>query len=160
MQPSGLEPEHRPDGGHLRGGLRGDTGREFPIVGTPNTDTSAQYILARYINSTHKREQGISTVLADIAVVFGIFWVRLPPGSLGSNRPRSPAVADLAGESHAFRRGVLVFSRGINFALLDSPRHMTSDTTQGMGRAFCVSSNDSHVLSPRERPSVVLSGFV
>ena len=44
--------------------------------------------------------------------------------------------------------------------LLDSPRHMTSDTTQGMGRAFCVPSNDSHVLSPRERPSVVLSGFV
>ena len=75
MQPSGLAPEHRARWGPACGvAFVVILVVSFLIVSTPNTNKSPAYILTWYNVSTHKRELGISTVLADIAVVFGIFW--------------------------------------------------------------------------------------
>src|SRR5579862_6851211 len=46
----------------------------FLVTSTPNTNKSPQYLLAWYNKSSHKTALAVSTILADIAVVFGIFW--------------------------------------------------------------------------------------
>ncbi len=101
----------------------------FFIVSTPDTNKSPQYIYLWYNKSSHKTAVGISTVMADIAVVFGIFWfgyLRDRFGRTGLGARLAPIV--LVGAT-IFATGGLVFS-GANFALLDEPKHMSPDTAQ------------------------------
>lgn len=130
VQASGLAPEHRARWGPACGVVFVVVlVVSFLIVSTPNTNKSPQYILAWYLKSSHKRALGISTVLADIAVVFGIFWfgyLRDRWGRTDLGARLSPIL--LVGAT-LFAGGGLVFS-GASFALLDSPKHMTPDTAQ------------------------------
>ncbi len=129
-QPSVLEPEHRARWGPACGvafvvllvvGL---------IIGSePNTNKTPAYILAWYNVSSHKRQVGISAVLTDIAIVFGIFWFgylrdRFGRTDLGARL--SPVLLVGAG---IFATGGLIFN-GAVFALLDEPKHMLPATAQ------------------------------
>jgi MFS family permease len=101
----------------------------FIITSTPNTNKSPAYIYAWYNKSSHKTTLAISTLLADIAVVFGIFffgYLRDRWGRTDLGARLSPVL--LAG-AILFAAGGLMFS-GANFALLDSPKHMSPDTAQ------------------------------
>ena len=130
MQPSVLEPEHRARWGPACGvAFVVILVVSFLIVSTPNTNKSPAYILAWYNVSSHKTELAISTVLAGIAVVFGIFWfgyLRDRWGRTDLGARLSPVL--LVGAT-LFAAGGLAFS-GANFALLDEPKHMTADTAQ------------------------------
>ena len=110
-------------GTSLWGGLRGDIGGGFFIVSTPDTNKTPAIHLAWYNKSSHKTAIGISPVMADIAMVFGIFWFgylrdRFGRTDLGARL--APIVLVGAG---IFATGGLMFS-GANFALLDEPKHM------------------------------------
>jgi hypothetical protein len=101
----------------------------FAITSTPNTNKSPAYILAWYNKSSHKTSLAISTLLVDVAVVFGLFWF----GYLRDRFARTDVGARfapifLAGAT-IFGTGGLIFS-GANIALLDQPKHMTADTAQ------------------------------
>jgi hypothetical protein len=129
-QPSVLEPEHRARWGPACGvafvvllvvGL---------IIGSePNTNKTPAYILAWYNVNSHKRQVGISAVLTDIAIVFGIFWfgyLRNRFGRTDLGARLSPVLLVGAG---IFATGGLIFN-GALFALLDEPKHMLPATAQ------------------------------
>jgi MFS family permease len=125
-----LEPEHRARWGPVCGVLFVVfLVVSFFIVSTPNTNKSPQYILNYYINSSHKRALGISTVLADIAVVFGIFWFGYLRERFGRTDVGSRLSPIFLAGAIIFASGGLVFS-GAQFALLDQPKHMLPATAQ------------------------------
>jgi MFS family permease len=101
----------------------------FFIVSTPNTNKSPAYIYAWYNKSSHKTALGISTVLADIAVVFGIFFFGYLRDRWGRTDLGSRLAPILLAGAILFAGGGLAFS-GATFALLDSPKHMSPDTAQ------------------------------
>jgi hypothetical protein len=99
------------------------------IQSTPNTNKTPAYILAWYNVSSHKRQIGISAIVTDIAIVFGIFWF----GYLRDRFGRSDVGARLAPVllvgAGIFATGGLIFN-GALFALLDQPKHMLPATAQ------------------------------
>ena len=129
-QPSVLEPEHRARWGPACGVVFVVLLVVGLIIGSePNTNKTPAYILAWYNVSSHKRQVGISAVLTDIAIVFGIFWFgylrdRFGRTELGARL--SPVLLVGAG---IFATGGLIFN-GALFALLDQPKHMLPATAQ------------------------------
>ncbi len=130
MQPSVLEPAHRARWGPACGvafvvllvaGLL--------ISNTPNTNKSPAYILAWYNKSSHKTTLAISTILVDVAVVFGLFWFGYLRDRLGRTDVGFRIAPVLLAGASIFGAGGLIFS-GANVALLDEPKHMTPDTAQ------------------------------
>lgn len=96
---------------------------------TPDTDKSASYLLAWYANSSHRTAVGISTVLSDIGILFGLLWLgylreRFRGDDLGSIL----APIMMAG-AIVFAGGGLLFS-GTNIALIDKPKSMLPATAQ------------------------------
>jgi MFS family permease len=101
----------------------------FFITSTPNTNKSPQDILNYYTKNSHKAALGISTVLADIAVVFGIFWFGYLRDRFGRTDVGARFSPILLAGAIIFASGGLLFS-GANFALLDQPKHMLPATAQ------------------------------
>jgi MFS family permease len=99
------------------------------IYSAPSTGKSPQYLLNWYSQSSHKRDVSLSTVIADVGVVFGLFWF----GYLRDRFSRSDSGARLAPIFLAgvvlFAGGGLVFS-GAQFALGDNPKKMDPATAQ------------------------------
>jgi hypothetical protein len=101
----------------------------FLIVSTPNTNKSPQYLFNWYNKSSHKTGLAISTILADIAVVFGIFWFGYLRDRFGRSDIGARLSPILLAGAILFAGGGLVFS-GANFALLDHPKNMAPATAQ------------------------------
>jgi hypothetical protein len=101
----------------------------FLIVSTPDTNKSPQYLFNWYNKSSHKTALAISTVLADIAVVFGIFWFGYLRDRFGRSDIGARLSPILLAGAILFAGGGLLFS-GVNFALLDHPRSMLPATVQ------------------------------
>ncbi len=123
-------PEHRARWGPACGVLF----VVFLVVGllisnTPNTNKSPAYILAWYNKSSHKTTLAISTILVDIAVVFGMFWFGYLRDRWGRTDLGARLGPVLLAGGIVFAGGGLVFS-GANAALLDQPKHMTPETAQ------------------------------
>jgi hypothetical protein len=99
------------------------------IYSAPSTGKSPQYLLNWYSQSSHRRDVSLSTVIADVGVVFGLFWF----GYLRERFSRSDVGARLAPIFLAgvvlFAGGGLVFS-GAQFALGDNPKKMDPATAQ------------------------------
>ncbi len=96
---------------------------------TPDTNKSPAYILAWYNKDSHQTHVKISLLLADIAIVFGIFWF----GYLRDRWGRTDVGARLAPimlvGAGIFGTGGLIFN-GALIALIDEPKHMSPDTAQ------------------------------
>ncbi len=101
----------------------------FLIVTTPNTNKSPQYLLAWYNESSHKTALGVSTVLADIAVVFGLFWFGYLRDRFGRSDIGARLSPILLAGAIIFAGGGLMFS-GVNLALIDDPKKMLPATVQ------------------------------
>ena len=101
----------------------------FLVTSTPNTNKSPQYLLAWYNKSSHKTALAISTILADIAVVFGIFWFGYLRDRFGRSDLGARLAPILLAGAIIFGGGGLLFS-GVNFALLDDPKKMLPATVQ------------------------------
>ncbi len=99
------------------------------IQSPPNTNKTPAYLLAWYNVSSHKRQIGISLILTDIAIVFGIFWfgyLRDRWGRTDLGARLSPVLLVGAG---IFATGGLIFNGSI-IALLDKPKDMLPATAQ------------------------------
>src|ERR1700722_13441696 len=101
----------------------------FLIVSTPDTNKSPQYLFNWYNKSSHKTALAISTVLADIAVVFGIFWSGYLRDRFGRSDIGARLSPILLAGAIIFAGGGLVFS-GIQIALADEPKKMLPATAQ------------------------------
>jgi MFS family permease len=101
----------------------------FFITSTPNTNKSPQDILNYYIKQSHKTALGISTILADIAVVFAIFWFGYLRDRFGRSDVGSRLAPVLLAGAIILASGGLVFS-GAQLALIDQPKHMLPATAQ------------------------------
>jgi hypothetical protein len=71
----------------------------------------------------------ISTILADIAVVFGLFWFGYLRDRFGRSDIGARLSPILLAGAILFAGGGLLFS-GVNFALLDEPKKMLPATAQ------------------------------
>jgi hypothetical protein len=125
-----LQPEHRARWGPACGvAFVVLLAASFRVSSTPNTNKSPAYLLAWYNKSSHQTQMKVSLILADVAVVFGIFWF----GYLRDRWGRTDLGARLAPVllvgAGILATGGLVFS-GTMLALLDEPKHMTPDTAQ------------------------------
>jgi hypothetical protein len=131
MQERVLEPEHRARWGPACGvAFVVVLAVTFLVFGnTPNTDKTPLYVWTWYQKNSHKTQVGISLVLSDIAIVFGIFFF----GYLRDRWGRTDLGARLAPillvGAGVFATGGLVFN-GALIALLDEPKHMSVDTAQ------------------------------
>ena len=124
------EPEHRARWGPICGVLFVVIlAVSFFITSTPNTNKSPQDILNYYTKNSHKTALGISTVLADIAVVFGIFWFGYLRDRFGRTDVGARFSPILLAGAIIFASGGLVFS-GAQFALIDQPKKMLPATAQ------------------------------
>jgi hypothetical protein len=101
----------------------------FLITSTPNTNKSPAYILAWYNKSSHKASLAVSTILVDVAVVFGLFWFGYLRDRFGRTDVGARFAPIFLAGATIFGAGGLIFS-GANIALLDQPKHMTPDTAQ------------------------------
>ena len=99
------------------------------VSNTPNTNKSPAYILAWYNKSSHKTSLAISTILIDIAVVFGMFWFGYLRDRWGRTDLGARLAPVLLAGGIVFAGGGLVFS-GANAALLDHPKSMLPATAQ------------------------------
>lgn len=99
------------------------------VATTPDTKKSADYLLAWYIKSSHRTAVGISTVLSDIGVVFGLFWYGYLRDRLGRSDIGSRFSPIMMGGAIIFAGGGLLFS-GTNIALIDNPKKMLPATAQ------------------------------
>jgi hypothetical protein len=101
----------------------------FLITNTPDTKKSPAYLYAWYNVKSHQTHLKISLLLADIAVVFGVFWF----GYLRDRFGRTDIGARLAPiilvGIAVLVTGGLIFS-GTMLALLDEPKYMSLDTAQ------------------------------
>jgi preprotein translocase subunit YajC len=101
----------------------------FLITSTPNTNKSPAYIYAWYNNSSHQTHMKISLILADIAVVFGVYWFLYLRDRLGrTDIGARLAPAMLVGIA-VLVTGGLIFS-GTMLALFDKPKDMLPATAQ------------------------------
>jgi hypothetical protein len=103
----------------------------FVVGSSPNTNKSPAYLLAWYNKSSHKTQLEISTLLADIAVVFAVFWFTYLRDRWGRTDLGARLAPALLAGAIILAGGGLAFS-GANIALLDSPKHMTPDTAQAL----------------------------
>lgn len=101
----------------------------FLVVSTPSTSKTPQYLVAWYNKSSHKAALGISTILADIAVVVGLFWFGYLRDRFGRSDIGARLSPILLAGAILFGAGGLMFS-GANFALLDDPKKMLPATVQ------------------------------
>jgi hypothetical protein len=101
----------------------------FFVVSTPNTNKSPQYILNWYSSNTHKTQLHVSTVIADIAVVFGLFWFGYLRNRFGRTDFGAQLSPTLLAGAVIFAGGGLVFS-GTQLALADEPKKMLPATAQ------------------------------
>jgi hypothetical protein len=125
-----LQPEHRARWGPISGVLFVVLlAASFFVVSTPNTNKSPQYILNWYSSNSHKTELHVSTVLADIAVVFGLFWFGYLRDRLGRTDVGARLSPVLLAGAIVLAGGGLVFS-GTQIALADEPKKMLPATAQ------------------------------
>jgi MFS family permease len=101
----------------------------FFVVTTPNTGKSPHYLLDWYSSNTHKNELHISTVIADIAVLLGLFWFGYLRDRFGRTELGARLSPILLAGAILFAGGGLVFS-GTQLALADEPRRMLPATAQ------------------------------
>jgi MFS family permease len=130
MQPSALAPAHRARWGPACGvAFVVLLAASFLVTSTPNTKKSPAYLYAWYNVKDHQTHLKISLILADIAVVFGVFFF----GYLRDRWGRTDVGARLAPIMLAgisvLVTGGLIFS-GTMLALVDEPKYMSPDTAQ------------------------------
>lgn len=99
------------------------------VATTPDTNKSAAYLLAWYSKSSHRNALGISTVLSDIGIVFGLFWFGYLRDRLGRSDVGSRFAPIMMGGAIVFAGGGLLFS-GCAIALIDDPKKMLPATAQ------------------------------
>jgi hypothetical protein len=101
----------------------------FLTSNTPNTDKSPEYLYTWYNKSSHQTSLKISLLLADVAVVFGVYffvYLRDRFGRTDVGARLAPAM--LVGIA-VLVTGGLVFS-GTYLALFDHPKNMLPATAQ------------------------------
>ncbi|HUJ64568.1 MAG TPA: hypothetical protein VLX59_03455 [Acidimicrobiales bacterium] len=99
------------------------------IFSTPSTSKSPQYLLNWYSQTSHKRQVNISGVIADISVVFGLFWFGYLKDRWGRNDLGARLSPIFLAGAILFAGGGLMFS-GAQFALGDDPKKMLPATAQ------------------------------
>ena len=99
----------------------------FFISSTPDTKKSPAYILAWYNKSSHKTQLIISTILADVAIVLGLFFFGYLRDRWGRTDIGSRLAPILFVGGAIFAAGGAIFG-GATVALLDQPKHMTPET--------------------------------
>ncbi len=99
------------------------------IFSTLSTSKSPAYILNWYSSDSHRTEVFISTLIADIAVVFGLFWFGYLRDRFGRTDLGARLSPILLAGAVLFAGGGLVFS-GAQFALADEPKKMQPATAQ------------------------------
>jgi hypothetical protein len=129
-QPNVLLPEHRARWGPATGVIFVVLlAVSFIITSTPDTKKSPAYLYAWYNVKDHQTHLKISLILADVAVVFGVFFF----GYLRDRWGRTDIGARLAPIMLAgisiLATGGLIFS-GTMLALVDEPKYMSPDTAQ------------------------------
>ena len=125
-----LQPEHRARWGPACGVLFVVAlAVSFLITSTPNTNKSPAYILAWYNKSSHKTSLIISTILADVAIVLGVFFFGYLRDRWGRTDIGARLGPVLLTGGAIFAAGGAIFG-GATVALLDEPKHMTADTAQ------------------------------
>jgi hypothetical protein len=131
VMPSGvLEPEHRARWGPACGlGFVVFLAVSFLVNNTPNTNKSPQYIYAWYNKSSHQTSLKISLILADIAVVFAVFFYTYLRDRFGRTDVGARFAPMVLAGAVVLVTGGLIFS-GADLALFDQPKHMTLDTAQ------------------------------
>ncbi len=124
------EPEHRARWGPVTGvAFVVLLVVSFLITSPPDTNKTPAYILAWYNVKSHQTHLKVSLLLADIAIVFGIFWfgyLRDRWGRTDLGARLSPIMLVGAG---IFATGGLIFS-GAEIALFDEPKKMLPATAQ------------------------------
>jgi hypothetical protein len=101
----------------------------FLIVHTPNTNKSPQDILDYYLKNSHKHALGAATIIADTAVLFAVFWFGYLHDRFGRTDEGARFAPIMLTGTAIFATGGLIFN-GTQFALIDSPKHMSADTAQ------------------------------
>jgi hypothetical protein len=99
------------------------------VISTPDTNKSADYLLSWYVKSSHRTALGISTLLSDIGVVFGLFWYGYLRDRFGRSDVGSRLTPIMMAGAIIFAGGGLLFS-GSNIALIDDPKKMLPSTAQ------------------------------
>jgi hypothetical protein len=101
----------------------------FLVSGTPNTNKSPAYLYNWYNNNSHLTHMKISLILADIAVVFGVYWFLYLRDRLGRTDVGSRLAPGLLVGITVLVGGGLIFS-GTSLALFDAPKKMLPATVQ------------------------------
>ena len=99
----------------------------FLIINTPDTSKSPAYILAWYNKHSHKVQLVISTILSDVAIVFGIFWFGYLRDRWGRTDVGNRLAPIMLVGGGIFATGGAIFN-GVSVALLDKPSHLTLES--------------------------------
>jgi hypothetical protein len=109
----------------------------FLIVSTPGSGDSGAKVIAWYSNSANKRAANISSLLIDLAIVFGLFFFGYLRDRLRNIGPGQRLAPVMFGGAVMFAAGGLLAS-GTTFALTDVPKKLTPASAQALN----VVSND------------------
>jgi hypothetical protein len=101
----------------------------FLIVTTPDTNKSPQYLYAWYNLHSHKVRLAISLVLADISLVFGIFFFAYLRDRFSRTDVGARLAPIMLAGAIIFAAGGVMFT-GALLALLDHPKSMLPATAQ------------------------------
>jgi hypothetical protein len=101
----------------------------FFTSSTPSTKKTPAYLYAWYNKSSHQTGLKISLILADIAIVFGVYFFVYLRDRFSRTDVGSRLAPGLLVGITVLVTGGLMFS-GIDLALLDHPKYMSPDTAQ------------------------------